>query len=68
MKRIFLFIVIGLLGYAAQASVSNPASTDALSGKSVYSPPPKPVEVADEGCVQKDDQNVTGHGAAKNGN
>lgn len=65
MKRVFLFIVVGLVGYAAQTSVSNPASTDALSGKSVYTPLPKPVEVAEEGCVQKEDQNVSGHGAAK---
>ena len=65
MKRVFLFIVVGLVGYAAQTSVSNPASTDALSGKSVYTPPPKPIEVAEEGCVQKEDQNVSGNGAAK---
>jgi hypothetical protein len=65
MKRIFLFIVVGLVGFAAEKTVSNPISTDALSGKSVYTPPSKSIEVAEEGCVQKDDQNVTGHGAAK---
>lgn len=65
MNRILLFIVVGVIGYAAQTTVANPVSTDALNGKSVYSAPPKPVEVAEEGCVQKEDQNVTGHGAAK---
>ena len=65
MKRIFLLIVIGLVGYAAQTTASSPISADAMDGKSVYTPSPKSIEVAEEGCVQKEDQNVTGHGAAK---
>lgn len=65
MKRIFLFIVVGLVGYAAQTTALTPISADAMSGKSVYTSPPKSIEVAEEGCVQKEDQNVTGLGAAK---
>jgi hypothetical protein len=65
MNRILLFVIVGIIGYAAEVTVSTPSSADALSGKSVYTPPSPSIEVADEGCVQKEDQNVTGHGGAK---
>lgn len=66
MKRLLFLISLGLVVYAADNnSVSTPISIDTLSGKSVYIPPSKPVEVEDNGCVQKEDQNVTGHGGAK---
>lgn len=65
MRRLLILISIGLVVYGADSTVSSPASSDAASGKSVYTPPSKPVEVEDNGCVQKEDQNVTGHGGAK---
>jgi hypothetical protein len=65
MKRILILILIGIIGYAGDINVSTPVSSDALEGKSVYMSPPGSVDVADEGCVQKEDQNVTGHGGAK---
>lgn len=65
MNRILLLMVLGLITYAADSHVSTPVSSDSLSGKSVYSPPSKAVEVVEEGCVQKEDQNITGHGGAK---
>lgn len=42
-----------------------PTSPDALEGKSVYVPPAPSVDVVEEGCVQKEDQNSTGHGSAQ---
>lgn len=65
MKNMFLVILVGCMGYAAENKVASPISKDALSGKSVYAPPPKSVEVTEERNLQKEDQNVTGHGAAK---
>lgn len=58
-------ISLALVVYGADSTVASPVSSDAASGKSVYVPPSKPVEVEDNGCVQKEDQNVTGHGWAK---
>lgn len=65
MNRLLFFVMIGIIGYAAENNVSTPVSSDALSGRSVYTSPPGSIDVADEGCVQKEDQNVTGHGGAK---
>ncbi len=65
MRNILIIILVGYMGYAAENKVASPISKDALSGKSVYAPPPKSVEVAEERNLQKEDQNVTGHGAAK---
>ncbi|AFV98223.1 MULTISPECIES: hypothetical protein [unclassified Sulfuricurvum] len=65
MNRIILFVMIGIMGYAAEVTVSTPSSADALSGKSVYTPPSASIDVVEEGCVQKEDQNATGHGGAK---
>lgn len=65
MNRIIFLILIGIIGYAGDLSVSTPLSSEALSGKSVYNPPSRSIDIAEEGCVQKEDQNVTGHGGAK---
>lgn len=65
MNPILILVLIGIIGYAAETNVPTPASSDALSGKSVYTPPSRSIDVAEEGCVQKEDQNATGHGGAK---
>lgn len=65
MKNIILIVFVGYMGYAADNNGISPISKDAVSGKSVYTPPPKSVEVAEEKTIQKEDQNVTGQGAAK---
>jgi hypothetical protein len=65
MKPILILILIGIIGYASGNKVSVPPSSEASSGKSVYVPPPQSIDVAEEGCVQKEDQNVTGYGGAK---
>lgn len=64
MKRLLFLILLGIGAYADNTVVP-PTSTEVSSGKSVYTPPSKPVEVEENGCVQKEDQNVTGHGGAK---
>jgi hypothetical protein len=65
MSRIAALLLMSLaLLYSAQ-SQSSPSSPDEVQGKSVYVPPAPPVDVVEEGCVQKEDQNVTGHGSAK---
>lgn len=65
MSRIIMVLFFGILGVSAQEVKISPVSPDASEGKSVYISPPAPIEVADEGCVQKEDQNTTGHGRAK---
>lgn len=65
MNRIIFLILIGIIVYAGDKNVSKPHSSDAVEGKSVYTSPAQSVDVADEGCVQKEDQNLTGHGGAK---
>ncbi|MGA9046445.1 hypothetical protein [Sulfuricurvum sp.] len=65
MNPLHFLIIVGVMGYAGEVNVSPPSSPDALSGKSVYIPPAQSIDVAEEGCVQKEDQNVTGHGSAK---
>jgi len=65
MNRMLFLITVGIMGYAGEVNVTPPSSPDGLSGKSVYTPPAQPIDVAEEGCVQKEDQNVTGHGSAK---
>ncbi|WP_310440824.1 hypothetical protein [Sulfuricurvum sp.] len=64
MSRILIALLL-VIGVSAKEVKNSPASPDASEGKSVYVSPPPPVEVADEGCVQKEDQNTTGHGSAK---
>lgn len=65
MNHLILLIFIGIIGYAAEVSTISPSSPDVLSGKSVYTPPSRSIDVVEEGCVQKEDQNATGHGGAK---
>jgi len=65
MNRILFLILIGIIGYAGDKNISAPISSEAVEGKSVYTSPAGSVDVADEGCVQKEDQNITGHGGAK---
>ncbi|HLD22745.1 MAG TPA: hypothetical protein VJA83_02305 [Sulfuricurvum sp.] len=65
MNRLLLFFMIGIMGYASEVTVAIPSSPNALNGKSVYTPPAAAVDVAEEGCVQKEDQNTTGYGNAK---
>lgn len=65
MNRLLLLILIGIMVYAGDKNISTPVSSDAMEGRSVYMSPPGSVDVADEGCVQKEDQNITGHGGAK---
>ncbi len=65
MSRIAILCLMSLaLLYGVQTQ-SSPSSPDEVQGKSVYVPPAPPVDVVEEGCVQKDDENVTGHGRAK---
>jgi len=65
MKPVLLLVLVGIIGYASGNKVSAAPFSDVSSGKSVYTPPPQSIDVAEEGCVQKEDQNVTGHGGAK---
>lgn len=65
MNRMLFLMIAGVIGYAGEVNVLPPSSPDALNGKSVYTPPSRPIDVAEEGCVQKEDQNVTGQGSAK---
>jgi len=65
MSRIIAFVLIFCTVLVAQERVKTPESLNAVEGKSVYVPPARSVDVAEEGCVQKEDQNVTGYGNAK---
>lgn len=65
MSRIVTFVLIFYTVLVAQEIVKTPEYPNAIEGKSVYVPPVASVDVAEEGCVQKEDQNVTGHGSAK---
>jgi len=60
---LFMFVCFGTLGFSE--TLIPPASPYASEGKSVYSQPAPPVDVVEEGCVQKEDQNTTGHGSAQ---
>lgn len=65
MIRFFLLTLIGIMVYAWDKNISTPISSDAMEGRSVYMPPLVSIDVADERYIQKGDQNVTGHGGAK---
>jgi len=65
MSRIIVFVLIFYTVLVAQEIVKAPESPNAVEGKTVYVPPAPSVDVVEEGCVQKEDQNVTGHGNAK---
>lgn len=60
---LFIFVCFATLGFAD--TLVPPSSTNASEGKSVYIPPEPPVDVVEEGYVQKEDQNSTGHGSAQ---
>jgi hypothetical protein len=47
------------------ASENLPTSPKETEGKSVYIPIPPSVDVAEDGCVQKEDQNSSGYRNAK---
>lgn len=65
MSHIIAFVLIFYTVLVAQDIVKTPESPSALEGKSVYIPPAASVDVAEEGCVQKEDQNITKLGGAK---
>jgi hypothetical protein len=63
MSRILLLFLVMAIGIFAHENL--PMSPKASEGKSVYVPAPAPVDVVEEGCVQKEDQNTTGYRNAK---
>lgn len=65
MSRILLFILVFHTLLVAQETLQPPQSAHASEGKSVYVAPAPSVDVVEEGCVQKEDQNVSGYGNAK---
>lgn len=60
-KIVLLLVIIAELF----AHENLPTSSNAQEGKSVYIPTPVPVNLYEEQNLQKEDQNSTGHGAAK---
>ncbi|MDP2851645.1 MAG: hypothetical protein Q8O20_11290 [Sulfuricurvum sp.] len=65
MSRILILFFIGMMSVSGEEIKISPSSPNATEGKSVYSPPAPSVDVVEEGCVQKEDQNATGYGGAK---
>lgn len=65
MSRILVLVLVFYTLLVAQETLQPPQSAHALEGKSVYVAPSPAVDVVDEGCVQKEDQNVSGYGNAK---
>lgn len=65
MNRILILFFMGMISGSSEEIKISPASPNASEGKSVYSPPAPAVDVVEEGCVQKEDQNTTGYGNAK---
>ncbi len=65
MNRILVLVLVFYTLLVAQETLQPPQSTYASEGKSVYVPPAPAVDVVEEGCVQKEDQNVSGYGNAK---
>jgi hypothetical protein len=64
MNRIAILFFIGMISASADVIKVSPTSPNATEGKSVYTPPAPAVDVVEEGCVQKEDQNATGYGGA----
>lgn len=65
MSRIaVLFLMSIAFLYSAQTH-SSPSSPDEVQGKSVYIPSAPSVDIVEEGCVQKEDQNMTEHGSVQ---
>jgi hypothetical protein len=65
MSRFIIVFLTLLMSLDANEVKTIPTSPDALEGKSVYVPPAPAVDVVEEGCVQKEDQNTTGYGRAQ---
>lgn len=65
MNRVPILLLVWMISANGEAIKIPPVSPDAVEGQSVYVPPAPSVDVAEEGCVQKEDQNLTGHGSAK---
>jgi hypothetical protein len=63
MKRIVL--LLGMLSVGYLASENLPMSPNTSEGKSVYIPISPSVDVVEEGCVQKEDQNASGYTRAQ---
>ena len=65
MSRILflMFVCFGVLGFSE--TVISPSSPNVSEGRSVYITPAPPVDVVEEGCVQKEDQNTTGYGSTQ---
>lgn len=67
-RWLFALFMITLSMYAAfgrEDEDHEPSSPKAQEGKTVYVPINPSVNFTDEEKIQKDDQNVTGHGQAK---
>lgn len=65
MSRIVIVYLALMIGVSGEEVKNSPLSSEAVQGKSVYVPPAPSVDVVEEGCVQKEDQNSTGHGSAQ---
>ncbi|DAB39286.1 MAG: hypothetical protein A2023_03785 [Sulfuricurvum sp. GWF2_44_89] len=65
MNRILILFFIGMISASGEEIKVSPTSPNATEGKSVYTLPAPAVDVVEEGCVQKEDQNATGYGGAK---
>lgn len=59
-----LFLMSIVFLYSAQTQ-SSPSSSDEVQGKSVYVPSTPSVDIVEEGCVQKEDQNMTEPGSGQ---
>jgi hypothetical protein len=67
-RWLFIVFMITLSIYTAFGMGSEshePSSPQAQEGKAVYVPINPVVSILDEQKIQKDDQNITGHGKAK---
>jgi hypothetical protein len=63
MRHILLLSWVLAVGFFASENL--PTSPKETEGKSVYIPIPPSVDVAEDGCVQKEDQNSSGYRNAK---
>ncbi|HEX5711239.1 MAG TPA: hypothetical protein VFX68_07805 [Sulfuricurvum sp.] len=65
MSRIAVVFLVSMgFLYSAQTQDS-PSSPDNVQGKSVYVPSAPSVDMVEEGCVQKEDQNRTESGSGQ---
>jgi hypothetical protein len=63
MRRILSLSLVMTIGFFASENL--PMSPKISEGKSVYLPVAKPINLYEERTIQKEDQNSTGHGKAK---